>query len=270
MKKRLIPAVIGSLMFFAPVGVFAADAPAPADKPAADKPAAPTSPAAPATPGARGNRPGGFGGFGGIGARDPLTSLMTALGDVNLETDFTLTPEQKEKIQIIVTDFKKSTDKWKTDHEAELKKIQDDFAALRNNGGGRQAGGNNAAGGGNNRAQFQQVIQARQALMDTAPKADEAIAQIKGLLTTEQLKKLQTKIDELQAEATAARQNAFGGRGGNANGAGGANGGGNAAGGRGGRGGRGGGAGGGAGGGGGGRGGRGGGAGGAGGAANGA
>lgn len=266
MKKRLIPAVIGSLMFFAPVGVFAADDPAPTDKPAADKPAAPTSPAAPATPGARGNRQGGFGGFGGIGARDPLASLMTALGDVNLETDFTLTPEQKEKIQIIVTDFKKSTDKWKTDHEAELKKIQDDFAALRNNAGGRQTGGNNAAGGGNNnRQQFQQVTQARQALMDTAPKPDEAIAQIKGLLTTEQLKKLQTKIDEIQAEAAKARQNlqgAFGGRGGNANGGGGANGGGNAAGGRGGRGG--------GGGGGGGRGGRGGGAGGAGGAANGA
>jgi hypothetical protein len=249
MKKRLLTAVIASLMFFAPAGVFAADAPAAGDKPAGDKPAAPTSPATPATPGARGNRPGGgFGGPGGFGARDPLAQLMTALGDVNLETDFTLTPEQKEKIQVIVTDFKKQMEKWRTDHEADLKKIPDDFAALRN--GGRQAGNNGGGNvaGGNNRQQFQQATQARQALMETAPKADEAIAQIKGLLTTEQLKKLQTKIDERQAEAAKARQQAQRAFGGNRGAAGG-----NAAGG--GRGGRGGGA---AGGGGGGRAGRGG------------
>lgn len=250
MKKRMLTTVIASLMFFAPAGVFAADAPAAGDKPAADKPAAPTSPAAPATPGARGGRQGGgFGGPGGFGARDPLAQLMAALGDVNLETDFTLTPEQKEKIQAIVADFKKQMDKWRTEHEADLKKIQDDFAALRN--GGRQ-GGNNGGGnaGGNNRQQFQQVVQARQALMDTAPKADEAIAQIKGLLTTEQLKKLQTKIDERQAEAAQARQqfqgafgggNAGGGRGGRGGGAAGGGAGGGGGGGRGGRGGRGGG-----------------------------
>lgn len=101
MKGRFVPIVVAALMFIALAATFAADD----DKPATDKPAAEK----PATPGARagggvrfGDGFGGQGGLGAIGARDTFAELSAALGDVNLTIDFTLTAEQKEKIQVIV------------------------------------------------------------------------------------------------------------------------------------------------------------------------
>src|SRR5829696_2943119 len=112
MKRRLLTLVAS----------FAADEEKPADpKPAAGN----TSPRGNAAGGAGGQRGagggqrggaaggrfgqgggpgGGIGGLlggGGGGTRDALSPTITILGEVNLAADFTLTAEQKEKIQAV-------------------------------------------------------------------------------------------------------------------------------------------------------------------------
>lgn len=248
--KRLILPFFAVMALWIPTSVFAADDDKPAtDKPAADKPATPppATPPGGAGPGAGGGGgagrfggPGGLrGGFGGGpggllgGGRDPLDEIIAILGEANLAPDFNLSTDQKQQIQAVRDDFKKQMDKWKAEHETDIKKLQDQMAQLRNAGGG--PGG--AGGQGNNRAQFQEVAQARQELQATAPKSDEAVVQIKAILSTEQLKRFEAKQAERQAEIEKLRQemgNRFGGgagpgggfNGGGRGGTGGANGGG--------------------------------------------
>jgi len=196
MKKYLLTS-IAAFAVCSSAWTYAADGDKPAtpDKPAPEK----TTPA----PRERGN-PGGPGGgrFGGF-APDPLAQTISMLGDLNLSTTFTLTNDQKEKIQAIRDEYKKKQDAWRTEHEADLKKIQDQFAALRAAG---QAEGN--------REKIQEIMQTRQALQETAPKGDEAAASIKALLTTEQLKAYDAKQAENEKNRAAIRERFGGGAGG--------------------------------------------------------
>jgi len=115
--------------------------------------------------------------------RDALSDAIALLGDLNLSPAFTLTADQKTKLQAIRDDFKKEQDKWAKDHEADIKDIEQQMADLRESGG--------------NREDIQKIMQARQKLQETAPKGDEFVKQIKALLTEEQLKLVTAKQAEL-------------------------------------------------------------------------
>jgi hypothetical protein len=236
MRQFMASVVSGALLLSAAQYCPAADDPKPAsDKPPAAKPT-PGPAATPGQGGGGGGRgfgggfggPGGAGGFGGgarafAGQRDPLDELLALLGDLNLAPDFTLAADQKSKIQVIRDGFKKTQDEWRSAHADELKKMQEDMAQLR--GGGQGAGGGQAQPP--DREKMQELFQARQELMQSAPKSDEAAVEIKGLLTTEQLKKLEVRQTERQAEMERMRNEMprrfgpGGGAGGNGPGAGG-------------------------------------------------
>ncbi len=150
--------------------------------------------------GGRGGAGGGAGGAGGrfgqiggamMGARDTFTISMTVLSELNLTPDFTLAKEQKEKIQGIKDEEKKAADKWTADHK-------DDFTALMSA----------------NQADRQQKMQDLQA--DRAKVLDPFTAQLKAVLTEDQAKAFNTKLEERQKEMDAARAaRGAGGRGGN-------------------------------------------------------
>jgi len=149
-----------------------------------------------------GGRGGGFGGPGGFGGgggsagamapgRDALDELLAVLADLNLTPDFTLTADQKSKIQSIRDDFKAKVETWRTDHEAEMRQIQQDMQSART-----AAAANN---GQVDAAKVQALVQSRQDIADGAPKSDDAVLEIKGLLATDQLKTVSAKLDERKA-----------------------------------------------------------------------
>ena len=131
---------------------------------------------------------GGGGRGGGMMQQDPFVQQIDALGDLNLRPDFTLTKEQKEKLQAIRDDVKKAEDKWRADHAADLKKIQDDMMALRD---------------APDQDKMRELGTKRRELMQTMPKNDEAVGKIKALLTEDQAKALETRITERQEEGRA-------------------------------------------------------------------
>lgn len=214
MNRRFL-SLLSICALVAPAYAFAADDDtAPADKPAVEKPAG-TAPAGGGAPAPRGGGFGGggigrfggggfFGGAGGAGAmldRDPLREIIALLGELNLSPGFSLTQEQKEKIQAVRDEYQKQLDAWRAEHEKDLKKLQDDAAALR----GNFAGG---GGGQDTRAKFQEIARARETLMATAPKSDDAYTKIKAILNEDQLKKFDLKQAEHQAEMDKAREDA--------------------------------------------------------------
>ena len=245
MKFRAASIVIVALALSSPTLPLAADDKPTTDKPADTKPAAdkPPTDQPPATPptgprgggfgrggfggggGAGRGGPGGFGGGGGgaggpgggpgapgafgrfgptimrAQAQDPLDEIIQLLGELNLGPDFTLSAEQKQSIQTARDEYKKQMDHWRTDHEEELKKLEDEMTQAR-----AAIAQNAAAGQPNTRQNLQQIAQARQELTDTAPRSDETIVQIKGTLTTDQLKRLQAKETDRQAENEKLRQ----------------------------------------------------------------
>src|SRR5258706_11772082 len=69
-------------------------------------------------PGGPGGQGGGFGAFGG--PRDALTEAIGALGELNLSPSFSLTKEQKEKIQGIRDTAKQTRDKWTSEHQEQI------------------------------------------------------------------------------------------------------------------------------------------------------
>lgn len=154
--------------------------------------------------------PGGPGGGGMFGmAQDPFQQAIVALGDLNLRPDFNLTVEQKQKLQAVRDEVKTMEDKWRTDHAAELKKIQDDAATA------RQA---------QDQEKMREVMTARRDLMQTMPKTDDAAQKVKALLTDDQAKALEARINERQEEMRA-RMGGMPGRGGRGGGGGGGGGG---------------------------------------------
>lgn len=274
MRNRALSVTLVALSLCVPASLYAADAPEkPAtDKPAADKPAQPGGGGGAGGGGGRrqgGGGPGGGGGgafggggggFGGGGpgafgggfggniaatlntARDPMDELIMIIGDLNMKADFTLTADQKTKIQTARDGLKKVRDKWQADHEADFNQFTEQMNELRNSNNPQDM-----------REKMQAITVARMEVMESMPKSDETVVEIKGILTTDQLKMLDTRLEERKAEQQKAREQmmermrnggpggggGFGG-GNGGGGQGGPGGGGQGGGGRGGRGGRGG------------------------------
>jgi hypothetical protein len=134
-------------------------------------------------------------------AADPFAQLILTLGELNLTPDFTLSKEQKEKLQAIRDEVKTAQDKWRQEHAAELQKLAEEMR-----GAGRDA----------SPEQRREMAQKRQTLMATAPQHDDAVTKVKALLTETQLQAVNAKLDERKAAADEARQRLQqgGGRGG--------------------------------------------------------
>ena len=113
------------------------------------------------------------------------TQTLVALGDLNLRPEFTLTKEQKEKLQAIRDEVKKGEDQWRADHAVDIRKLQDDMQAA------RQA---------QDQAKIGELRPKMMELMQTMPKTDEAVAKVKALLSEDQVKALETRITERQEE----------------------------------------------------------------------
>jgi hypothetical protein len=135
-------------------------------------------------PGGGPGRPGG--GMPGFGL-DPFDQTIVALGDLNLRPDFELTKDQKQKLQAVRDEVKQAEDKWRTDHAADLKKIQDDAMAARQS---------------QDMEKMREIMTARRDLMQTMPKTDDAAQKVKALLTADQAKALETRITERQEAGT--------------------------------------------------------------------
>jgi Spy/CpxP family protein refolding chaperone len=108
-----------------------------------------------------------------------------------------------EKLQAIRDEVKKEEGKWRADHAADLKKIQDDMAAA-----------------AQDREQMRQVMTQRRELMQTMPKTDDAAQKVKALLTDDQAKALDARIAERQEEMRSRMGGMMGGRGGRGGGGG--------------------------------------------------
>src|SRR5829696_4455400 len=86
----------------------------------------------------------GAGGGGGMQGRirlgggpmmmgDALSQFINILGAVNLTPEFTLTADQKTKIQAIRDDFKQQMEKWRAEHADELKQMDEQQQEMMNN-----------------------------------------------------------------------------------------------------------------------------------------
>ena len=140
---------------------------------------------------------GGGGGMFGMMAQDPYDQTIVALGDLNLRPDFNLTAEQKTKLQAVRDEVKAAEEKWRTEHAADLKKIEDEAAAARQS---------------QDRDKMRELMTSRRDLMQTMPKNDEAAQKVKALLTPDQAKAVETRITERQEEMRARMGAMMGGR----------------------------------------------------------
>lgn len=118
---------------------------------------------------------------------DPLNDLITKLGGVNLKPGFTLSEDQKKQIEQIREDYATKLKEWRTQNDPQLQKLQDQM---------RMAG--NAIGV--DREKWRRIAAEQQQIMATMPKSDEPAAQIRKLLTPEQLKMFEEYEAKLAAE----------------------------------------------------------------------
>lgn len=132
----------------------------------------------------------------GMMGQNALSETMRIVAELNLTPDFTLTVEQKQKIQAIRDEFKKQQQKWQQDHAAEIKDIQKQMADAQENGGGPE--------------DMQKIAQASRKLQESAPKGDEFVKQIKAVLTTDQLDQVEAKQDELAKQREKMMKERFG------------------------------------------------------------
>jgi hypothetical protein len=127
--------------------------------------------------------------------RDPIDELIMIIGDLNMKPDFTLSADQKTKIQASRDALKKQRDKWQADHEADFNHFQEEMSELRNSNNPQET-----------REKMQEIMTARMEVMESAPKSDETVVEIKGLLTNDQLKMLDSRLEERKAEQQKARE----------------------------------------------------------------
>jgi len=142
--------------------------------------------------------PGSLGGFGRFGGSAMMQTLV-ALGELNLTPDFTLSTDQKQKIQAIRDDFKAQEEKFRSENADAFKALEEQRKAA------RDAGGQEA---------FTKVREAEQALQAKGPKSDDAAKQIQAVLTADQLTAFQAKEKESQKQREEMMQRFGGGRGG--------------------------------------------------------
>ena len=179
--QRLIAASILVVSTFA----FAAD-PAPEQKPA-DNPAPPRQQQPPPQR-QQPQRPLPLFGQNFFGQRDAFSEGLTALGDLALTPNFTITNEQKESIQSLKLDHKLAVDKWRGEHAEELGKLSEEAEAARESG---------------DRQKLRDIFQKRRNLMNAGPKPEDALKKLMGLLNEEQRTKLDERIAQRRAEEEA-------------------------------------------------------------------
>lgn len=130
--------------------------------------------------------------------RGELAATLVALSELNFTPDFTLTREQKEKIQAIREPYRAQLEAWAAEHAADLKTLQNR----------RQEMAGLPRGDPGSGAKMQEFAKAQQDLFAMAPKDDDIVKQIKAVLTEEQIKKL----DEHRARAASRRPGEGGAR----------------------------------------------------------
>jgi hypothetical protein len=164
---------------------------------AADEPKQNPRPAPQSAPGqpAAGAWVGGGGGFAiggapgaGVGWNGAaLWQTLNLVSELNMTPTFTLTAEQKEKIQAIREAARRAQEEWRESKAADFKALQEQMMAIR----GSEPGA---------REKWAEIGKAQAEVMATAPKEDEAIAQVKALLTNEQLKLMEAEEARRKAE----------------------------------------------------------------------
>jgi hypothetical protein len=183
-----------SVMISLALATRAADDPKPPEPRPAATPARP-APAPPPPPGANPWGPG----FGGGAQQQPwatrvyLWQTLSLVTEMNMTPEFTLSGDQKAKIIAIRDAMKKEQEDWREAHAPEFKGLQDEMMALR---------GNDPA----TRERWAEISRGQTELMNSAPKEDEAVAQVRAVLTNEQLKILETEENRRKAEAERQRQ----------------------------------------------------------------
>ena len=134
----------------------------------------------------------------GAFGRGELAATLAILSELNFTPDFTLTKEQKEKIQAIREPYRAKLDAWVAEHDADFRTLQNrrqEMAGLHRD--------DPATG-----AKLQEFAKAQQDLFALAPKDDDIVKQIKAVLTEDQLK----KFDEQRNRAPGRRPGEGGAR----------------------------------------------------------
>ncbi len=159
--------------------------------------------------------PGGRGGGGrGPGGGPPmrmgmqgqfgmnaLDDVVIVVADLNMKPGFTLSEDQKTRIQAIRDALKAAQEKWRADNADELKDVQEAMASLREQG----PGGDPEA--------WRDVMEQNMSLMQTAPNGNDEAEQLRALLSADQAKALDARQEELAAEREKMWQQMGGGRG---------------------------------------------------------
>lgn len=142
--------------------------------------------------------------FANINRLDPF---VNALADLNLSPEFNLSTEQEQKIATIRTEFKKASDTWRTDHRDQIDDLQADFREMRRGGG--------------NEEEMRKLMDEARDLMLSAPSGDEEVKQVRAILTEDQVKQVDAKLEQQRAENERRRGEFGGGFGGGGGGPGG-------------------------------------------------
>lgn len=117
-----------------------------------------------------------------------LDELVMVLGDLNLRPTFTLSEEQKAKLQSLRDAVKTAQEKWSTDNAEELAAIRESMSSLMQ------------AGPDGDPEAWRDVMEQNMALMETAPDGEAEAKQVRDLLTAEQAKAVDARFEEIEAE----------------------------------------------------------------------
>ena len=109
-----------------------------------------------------------------------LDDALRPLAELNLQPDFELTREQKERIGAVRDGYATRMAAWRTTHAADFRHQRETWDALRQ---GRTPPG---AENGRPTEQWPKLMRARQELMASVPSVDDAVDQVATVLTADQ------------------------------------------------------------------------------------
>lgn len=107
-------------------------------------------------------------------------AMLKVLDELNLTAD------QRKQIDQIISDAKDKMEAWREEHKSEFKKLKEAYEAAKEKG---------------DRETLEKLGEQRRKLMDTAPAGKgQVIQQIKAVLTEQQIKQLEAKLEDLRKE----------------------------------------------------------------------
>ena len=127
--------------------------------------------------------------FGGWEDRDPLDDAVRPLADLNLRPEFSLSTDQKTRIQAVRDAFTTKRMVWRTAHAAELQKLTDRWSAAWQ---ARRPGGPPSTRPVDD---FHTLQQESAALRLTAPDPTDPADRIKAVLTPAQRRQFDSWVD---------------------------------------------------------------------------